>query len=236
MRYEDIDIPEDIAEEVIRIYGYHELPEVILSGDIPLRERDVSFYWEKVIKYFLKYNGFFECYTYSATSAKNVNESALKIQNPLSEDMSHLKTSLIPQLLEVVEKNSGFSEIIKVFEVASIYENLFDDIEKIPCQPMKIGIVTKGVDYKDLKGVLSSLTQILGLSYEKSEEILSESFIKEHGDGVLSVEIDFYSLIKDATKDRVYTPITSFNFIKEDLTFEVPTGFYILKLKDNYRI
>jgi len=230
-RYEDIDIAEDIAEEVIRIYGYHELPEVSLSGEIPLKKKDNSFYWEKVIKYFLKYNGFFECYTYSATSVKNVDESALKIQNPLSEDMSHLKTSLIPQLLEVVEKNSGFSEVIKVFEIASVYKNSFNDVNKIPDQPIKIGIVTKGVDYKDLRGILSSLVQNIGLPYEKSEEILSASPIMERGDDVLSVEIDFYSLIENATKDRVYTPITNFNFIKEDLTFEVPAGVLYPQIK-----
>ena len=230
-RYEDIDIPEDIAEEVIRIYGYHALPEVNLSGEVPLKEKDVSFYWEKVIKYFLKYNGFFECYTYSSTSIRNVGEDALKIQNPLSEDMSHLKTSLIPQLLEVVEKNSGFSEIMKVFEIASVYKNSFDDVNKIPDQPIKIGIVTKGVDYKDLKGILSSLAHTLGLSYEKSEEILSSSPINEHGDSILSVEIDFYSLVEGATKDRVYTPITNFNFIREDLTFEVPAGVLYPQIK-----
>ncbi|HQG79193.1 MAG TPA: phenylalanine--tRNA ligase beta subunit-related protein, partial [bacterium] len=64
-RYDDINIPEDIAEEVIRLYGYYNLPAKLLEGQIPVVETNKIFYWEKTARYFLKYNGFFECYTYS---------------------------------------------------------------------------------------------------------------------------------------------------------------------------
>ena len=219
-RYEDIDIPEDIAEEVIRVYGYNNLPAKLPVGEIPVTEIDKSFYWEKVARYFLKYAGFFECYTYSATSAKNAGENALKISNPLNEDLTHLKTSLLPQLLEVVDKNQSYSDEIKVFELASVYlpEGLQTD-EKFPLQPLRLSLVTKGVDYNVLKGYLESLFEVMGLTnFHGSYEII------EYGGGKLGVELDFEELVKHATKSKSYMPITNFNSIKEDLTFDIPIG------------
>ena len=225
-RYEDIGIIEDLAEEVIRLYGYYKLPAKLPSGEIPVTETDKTFYWEKVVKYLLKYNGFFECFTYSATSESNVSAKALKLANPLNEDMTHLKTSLLPQLLDVVEKNKGYSETIKVFELSNIYFSIgLDSGDKIPDQPLTLGVVTKGVDYNDLKGILEAMLETMGLKDEPLG-IFNGSFeIKEFGDGKLGIELNFETLVNKATKDKSYIPLTGFNSIKEDLTFEVPQGF-----------
>jgi phenylalanyl-tRNA synthetase beta chain len=218
-RYEDVGIAEDLAEEVIRVYGYYKLPAKLPSGEIPVKESDEIFYWEKVVKYFLKFQGFFECYNYSATLEKNVSEKALKLANPLNEDMTHMKTSLLPQLLEIIEKNQGYSNKIKIFEIGSVY--LQDGIEsgdKIPQQPLKLGLVTKGVDYLELKGIIEGMFEALGLDFVNNIEI------KEFGNETLGVELDFEELVNNATKTKSYTPLTGFNSIREDLTFEIPEG------------
>ncbi len=219
-RYDDINIPEDIVEEVVRMYGYYKLPIKLPSGEIPVRETDKTFYWEKVVRYFLKYAGFFECYNYSATSLKNAGENPIKLANPLNEDMTHLRTSLLPQLLNVLEKNQSYSDKIKLFELANVYlKNGFNEEDSLPYQPLRLALVTKGIDFNDFKGCLTSLFETLGMDNEK---YFDKYNIVDFGDRKLGVELDFSEFSKLATKDKSYTPLTSFNSIKEDLTFEVP--------------
>ena len=221
-RYEDIDIPEDIAEEVIRMYGYYNLPARLPSGEIPVKEIDKTFYWEKVVRYFLKYAGFFECYTYSATSQKNAGENSIKIANPLNEDLTNLKTTLLPQLLDVVDSNQSYCDKIKVFELANVYLNEgFKDESMLPLQPLRLGLVTKGVEYNDFKGYINSLFEIMGIDGEQAHDLYQ---ITEFSGGKLGVEFSFIDLVIKATKSKSYTPLTAFNSIKEDLTFDIPEG------------
>ncbi|MFZ2664116.1 MAG: phenylalanine--tRNA ligase subunit beta [Patescibacteria group bacterium] len=214
-RYDDVETTEDLAEEVIRLYGYYSLPGKLLTGEIPTTKKDGSFYWEDVVRLFLKYNGFFECYTYSATTKDNVSSNALKISNPLSEDLLYLKTSLLPQLLEVVEKNKGYSDAEKLFELASIY---LPNGKDLPKQPLMLGLVTKGVGRVDLKGIVEALFDEMGIvNYPLFN-------INDYGSGKLGVEIIFEDLFKLSSKVKTYIPLTSFISIKEDLTFEIPEG------------
>ena len=215
-RYDDIDIIEDLAEEVIRMYGYYNLPDKLLIGEIPVKEKNNIFHWESVAKCYLKHHGFFECYTYSATVKENVSEDALEISNPLSEDLLYLKTSLIPQLFDVVERNKGYSEKIKIFELASVYLRKKSNKDNIPDQPLMLGLVTKGMSEFELKGVVEGMLNDFGIF----ENIEFE--IRDLGEGVLGVELNFDDISKNATKTRTYVPLTSFNSIKEDLTFEIP--------------
>jgi len=214
-RYDDVSITEDLAEEVIRLYGYYNLPGKLLTGEVPLVHKDLSFHWEDIARLFLKHHGFFECYSYSATSKKNVSKDALKIANPLNEDLLFLKTSLLPQLLEVIDGNKGYSDKIKLFELASVYHSKEGDL---PNQPLMLGLVTKGINKVDLKGIVEALFDEMGVSSYPSFNVIN------HGGGRLGVEINFEELIKLSSKVKTYTPLTSFNSIKEDLTFEVPEG------------
>jgi len=219
-RHEDINIPEDIVEEVVRMYGYYKLPVKLPSGEIPIREVDKTFYWEKVVRYFLKYAGFFECYNYSATSFQSAGENAIRLANPLNEDMTHLRTSLLPQLESVLDKNQSYSEKIKLFELANVYlKDGLNTGESLPYQPLRLSLVAKGVDYNEFKGYITSLFEIMGLDRDK---YLGNYSCNIFGGQELGVELDFSELVKKATKDKSYTPLTSFNSIKEDLTFEVP--------------
>jgi phenylalanyl-tRNA synthetase beta chain len=212
----DIEIPEDLAEEVIRILGYYSLPNKLLTGEIPLKIEDPTFYWEDLVKDFLKYQGFFECYTASATSKELAGENALQLKNSLNEDFRYFRKSLVPQLLDVLSSNKGYSDEIKLFELARIY-NLTEENKKegqLPSQPFMLSLVTKGVDYLRFKGVIEALLEEMGIKGFQFE-------ITSHEKGVLSVEIPFAMLAEKATKLRTYTPLTKFNSIKEDLTIKV---------------
>lgn len=214
-RYDDIEITEDLAEEVIRIYGYHNLPGHLLTGEIPMTERDDGYYWEDVVKDLLKHLGFFECYIYSCTKKSNVSNNALKISNPLSEDLLYLKTSLLPQLVEVLDKNQSYCDKIKLFELGTVY---FPDGRNLPLQEQILGIVTRGIEKIELRGILEAVKDEMGIKSDHSYDI------QDLGTGKLGVEINFEGLINEATKEKTYIPLTSFNSIKEDLTFLIPQG------------
>lgn len=210
-RYDDIDIAEDLAEEVIRLYGYDKLPNRLLTGEAPRRTADRMFKLEASARAYLKHQGFFECYTNSSTSKILAGEGAVKVANPLSEDFSYLKTSLLPQLLAVLEKNQGFAEKVEIFELASVYLAKKNDL---PDQPIKLSLASRGVSYLEFKGQIEGLLEELGAK--------AEFTIREFGGNVLAAELDFELLAKQADKNKTYAPLSSFNSIKEDLTLSIP--------------
>jgi len=217
-RQEDININEDLAEEVIRVIGYHNIPTSLPIGIIPSIKEDPSFYWEKVVRNFLKHTGFNEIYTYSFTSKKAAGEKALKITNPLSKQMSYLKTSLTPGLIKAIKNNKGAVEKIKVFELAQVY--LANGKQELPKQPLRLAMAVYRIDYLKFKGIIEALLKELGIPVNKVEIKISENVTSD----IFSFEIDFSKLLKYATKNKKYKPISRFNSIKEDFTLGLPQG------------
>lgn len=145
-RTQDIEIPEDIVEEVARLYGYHNLPSVIPTGDFPLpNPQENNFYWEKVAKTCLKNWGYTENYNYSLISEnliKKVNakpETFLKLKNPLIEDWLYLRKSLSPSLLQTLANNQD--------RVGDSGASTFNNIGSLPKQK----IITNS--QKNLQGI-----------------------------------------------------------------------------------
>jgi len=125
-----------------------------------------------------------------------------------------------------LDKNKGYSEKVKVFELACVYLPNGDDL---PLQPLRLDIATRGVDRFDLKGIVEALFEDAGIKeYEEFE-------IRDFGGGKMGVEIDFEEFVEKATKSKTYIPLTSFNSIKEDLTFEVPEGVTYQEIEDKIR-
>ena len=159
--------------------------------------------------------GFSECYTYSATTAKNAGPNALAISNPLNEDLSHLRTSLIPQLLAVLDRNQGYSSVLKLYELSATYHAVKNDL---PLQPMTLGLVTKGVDYLEFKGYIEGLLREMGVKNIPKLNIVT------HPNHILTLELNFEELTVLTSRAKTYVPLTGFNSIREDLTFVIHSG------------
>ncbi|MBI2611148.1 phenylalanine--tRNA ligase subunit beta, partial [Candidatus Gottesmanbacteria bacterium] len=194
----DIEIPEDIVEEVARIYGYHNLPSEIMSGKIPL-PKDTSdggpkgllrgggimanpLPIEEKIKTILKYWGFTETYHYSFVSEKLLEKvelnpkEHLKVSNPLSKDSEYMRTSLIPSLLETIEKNQHYKDNLQLFELSKVYipkkatktpgrwpkDSLQVEGSDLPQEISMLCIVSQK-DFYHLKGIVKSLLFELGI-------------------------------------------------------------------------
>lgn len=159
----DVTLPEDLIEEIGRVYGYEKIPAKFpISSLVPPR-RNLNIFWEDMAKNILKEAGFSEIYNYSFISEndKNIfgNKYLIEMENPISADYKYLRPSLIPNLLKNIQKNQKGSEKIKIFELGKIYKN----DEKIEEKRMLTVMIT-GDEFYQLKGVVDLLLQKLGIS------------------------------------------------------------------------
>lgn len=162
-RTQDVEIPQDLIEEVTRIYGYHNLPSKLPSGEIPKNENSIL---ENVIeiKKALKYLGLTEIISYSIISKELLEltqippNDAVELSNPLSEQWQFMRPTIVPSLLEVVAQNQNLKQNIKLFEIAKTYEKVAGDIPK---QNLKIAFVLQNSTFSQIKGLVENLFEIV---------------------------------------------------------------------------
>ena len=236
-RADDVQIEEDIIEEIARIYGYHRLPSVLPPVQLsePYSQEKNRFYWEMRAKNAFKYWGFTEVYTYSLISEDMLEappSDAVKLKNPLSEDMVYLRQTLIPSLLKVVTENKN-RETIQIFEIANVYNKQKNDLpEEIQ---MLAGIIKKPkVSFYEVKGIIEQLLSDLGIENVGFEHTTkggegAEIFINTKNIGEIEIldenlinfELNFEEITRHATLKKMYTPIAKFPPIIEDMRFEI---------------
>ena len=132
----DIEKEEDLIEEILRLKGFDTIPNIPLPPMIKALKRDnpLSPFQEKKIylKRLLAQRGFLESVTYAFISQEESShfggsKEDLTLENPISQEMSILRSSLLPSLLKVALKNQnqGFPSV-SLFELASIYHGIAD--------------------------------------------------------------------------------------------------------------
>lgn len=252
-RRDDINIPEDIVEEIIRMYGYQNIPANIPPLFKPLSQPHHDyFYWENEVKRLLKNLGFNEVYTYSLVSQKiskaqnPINAKPIKISNPLNEDTQYLRPSLIPSLLEVIKKNKNRVEKLKLFELANIYLPTKDK-NKLPLQKPMLTIVSNSLKLMELKQGLELLLHNLNITnYQFVQEVNEQNrarisindrnvgYIYSHG-SISIADIDFQSLVNFAHKFKKCEPISEYPPLIEDMTFTLPPKTHLGPVVDKIK-
>ena len=102
----DVSIPEDLIEEVGRIYGYQKIPSVFPMVSLIPPKRNLDIFWEDAAKDILKEAGFTEAYNYLFISEKDFRvlgykkDSLIELENPTSSDLQYLRPSLDPEFAE----------------------------------------------------------------------------------------------------------------------------------------
>ncbi|MEO8581882.1 MAG: phenylalanine--tRNA ligase subunit beta [Patescibacteria group bacterium] len=238
----DLKIPVDIVEEVARIYGYHNLPSVVMHTPIPLsRQEGVNFQLEEKIKHFLSDIGWQELYTYSLVSEKLAVESGwaldehLKLQNPLTDDRVYLRNSLVPSLNEVIDSNPNESSL-SVFEIANVY---WKTTTGLPDEVLMLSMVSNR-EFRKVKGDLEALLDRLHISNLSQElknpqiptiaqssilktthsgEVVQLGTIAVLKNGRTVIQLELTNLIRVTKKHPTYKPIPQTAQIIEDLTF-----------------
>ncbi|WP_350344406.1 phenylalanine--tRNA ligase subunit beta [Proteinivorax tanatarense] len=125
----DLQQPVDLVEEVARIFGYNKIPTSLPSMETTVGAKDIGSKLVDKIKDTLAGLGVFETMTYPFISKEDYRktnmewESSIKIANPLSENESLMRTSMLPSILSSVLHNQKHSiEGIEIFEVGKVYQ------------------------------------------------------------------------------------------------------------------
>lgn len=167
-RYHDINIKEDLAEEIARIYGYFRLPSVIPLTSTPPESNNPLLSNELKAKKYLANIGYHEIYNNSLISLDLINKADLnpkeylKLNNALSSDYEYLRTSLIPSILQNLRDNQGKTEdITKIFEISNVY--LKQDSQDLP-QEISTLCLLSTAKYVEAKGDLEAVFRHLNTS------------------------------------------------------------------------
>lgn len=165
----DIEQEADLIEEVGRIYGFEKIEPNALNGDILKGNRSDLGNLEEKIKDYLTGIGFFEITTYSFISPKKYammnfdQESGLnrdiRIINPLGEDFSSMRTTLLPGMMDVVGKNINYgNKIGKLYEVGNIFRSEEIPLVDLPHEIRTLSMAMFGdADFYQLKGVVDNV-------------------------------------------------------------------------------
>ena len=171
----DIAIREDIAEEVARIYGYNNIPATIITTNTQKEAKSEKQKLDDVVVNTMISSGMNQSISYSFGSVKAFDminlpqdselRSVVRIKNPLGEDFSVMRTSILPSIMESLGRNyARNNEYARLFEIGKVYIPNEDENEL----PTERNILTIGmygdVDYFDLKGVVENLIEALGIT------------------------------------------------------------------------
>ena len=122
---QDVVLPENLIEEIGRIYGYDKVPAVLPCFSEPAT-RNKDLYWQNKAKDIMKELGFTEAYGYSLIGDEEraiFNLKAEELVNPVSSYYKYLRPTAIPQMAKLVKENSKFFKNIKVFELGKVFNS-----------------------------------------------------------------------------------------------------------------
>ncbi len=193
----DIEREIDLIEEVARLNGYDKIPATMpiarVVSDRPSRHQEI----EKLVRELLVQNSMTEIINFSFTSADAAGKLllsdddprrvAIKLANPLVDEHSVMRTTLLPGLLETTAKNMSFRSLdLKLFEMRRVY--FPGEGDNMPHEPLcVVGAISgsrdgdgwsrpqEAVDFYDAKGIVESLLESLeigGVSWN-SEQVES---------------------------------------------------------------
>ena len=173
---QDISMEADIAEEIIRLIGFDDLPSTMpimpaTVGALTKRQQ-----LRRRLREIFTNQGFYEAETYTLVGEQELQDAIMPLKSyvtlasPMSEERKYVRTSILPSLLESAAYNLARSiKDVPLFEISSVYSQ--DSMEE------RFGIVLCGslqksrwqkvetpADFYTIKGLLQSLLETLGFN------------------------------------------------------------------------
>ncbi len=183
----DIEGEADIAEEIVRFYGYDRIPETILDGKRMVQGR-------KTRKQMLEYKtkellasfSLYEISTFSFADPKDLDRlgiaagdmrrKSVPLLNALGKNQSVMRTTLVPDMLKTLALNvSRGAKRPFMFEMAPVYFTIDEDLKELPRQEYRlcIGLCGEDADFYDVKGCIEYLLEGLNIgnvNYIRSQQ------------------------------------------------------------------
>ena len=167
----DVEHYSDIAEEVARFYGYNEIPTRFTGAISTCGGFNPTQLTERAVGQALRSLGLDEIITYSFISPSYYDKirmpsdsplrDSLRILNPLGEDTSIMRTTVLPSMLEILTRNYNFrNKSAALYEIGKIYLKREDGLADEP-KIVSMGAYGAGVSFFTVKGWVEELLQAL---------------------------------------------------------------------------
>jgi phenylalanyl-tRNA synthetase beta chain len=226
----DVTLPEDLIEEVGRIYGFEKIPSRLPEAALIPPVRNDGLVYQNKIREILVNLGFSEVYNYSFTS----NKGKIEMLNPINQDQKYLRCNLADGLLENLEKNKRYFKEIRLFEIGRVF---LKDKNKI-LERKKLGAALSPANFYYLKGVIESLFNKLGIvnvCYDESSQKGIRAKIKVDNEflGWLNdnfFELDFEKIVKLAIEEIIYTVPSKYPAVVRDISLLVEPGTKVVEV------
>ena len=174
----DVGIEEDLIEELARVVGYDRIPTTLPVGRLGAGSAPEGAVPLDQVRGLLVARGYQEAITYSFVDPRlqaqvEPERDAVTLENPLSADLSVMRTSLWPGLLAALQHNRNRQqERVRLFETGLRFEQLNGELRQEPMLagiaagaslPEQWGAPARPLDFFDVKGDLEAVLGLLGL-------------------------------------------------------------------------
>ena len=251
----DVEHYSDIAEEVARFHGYNAIPDTLATGLTQRRGFNPTQKAENRVGDLCRSAGYNEIITYSFISPSYYDKidlpkdsplrDSLKILNPLGEDTSIMRTTILPSLLEILARNYSFrNPSARLYELGRTYFKRPDGLADEP-KVLSLGAYGDGYDFFTLKGAVETVLD--GLRIPAARYVADRENPSYHpgrcakvyvGDKCLgtlgqvhphvaanygmdcelyAAELDFAALLSVMGPDPVYQPLPRFPAVSRDI-------------------
>ena len=157
----------DLAEEIARYHGYNNIPVTLMKGQTTQGGYSPAQQAERALGETCRALGFDEIITYSFISptyydkirwaSDDPRRKSLKICNPLGEDTSIMRTSVLPSMLEILTRNYNFrNKSARLYELGRIYLARPDGMADEP-KILSLGAYGSEMDFFTLKGDIQAI-------------------------------------------------------------------------------
>jgi len=171
-RSNGVKIPEDLVEEIVRIYGYSNVPGTPPSVELATPVKNHKRHTKRTIQNILIGLGFQEEANYSFLSEEllkkigyNDRSDLIEVANPVSEDFRFMRPNFLSYLLNNLSRNELLeSKEWKTFEMGAVYKRL--EKEVVEKNLITLLISSSGENFFQMKGVVENLLKELALPYE----------------------------------------------------------------------
>lgn len=268
---QDLELEADLIEEIGRIYNFEQIKPQPLRGSLTRGEKSTDRNIKDKAKNILLALGLNEITTYSFISPKaydkinlpeeSIKRKYVKLINPLGEDYSVMRTTLIPNMLEVLSRNFNYGvDKAYAFEIGNIFVPKEIPIKTLPYENKTLCLGMYGeIDFFDIKGVLEELFNRIGINnydfYRETNHsvfhpgrcaniIFSDSLagvvgevhpdvLKNYGikEKVYMAEINFEKVILNCNFEKKYKPLPKYPAIDRDLAIVVNDEILVSELE-----
>ncbi len=219
----DVTIPEDLIEEVARIYGYGNIPLAMPKFDITPPKRDEAQELRWKIRDLLVGAGLTETLSYSFVGSGE--DARVELENPADQSKRYLRPNIVSSFREQFDsaRRAG-SGSVRMFELGRVFgatKGVFSAAnkgsDKLPAQPWHLVIASYDSSRGSLRMVKGAIEM---LEYELGVKLKAEYVMSQDDGAIAEIDLEGDSI----SAPRAYRPLPKYPSVTRDVSVVVPSG------------